>query len=234
MARKKKEECPAAPGWLISFSDLMSLLLTFFILLYAMSVLDVKKLMKFLWYFQGEKIKEYSITVAVVPPISLLQEDVAKKVKQRLKRVLPIYAYQIDSIENYVLIRLFNDIAFKQDSYILTPDAQKAIPEIAKAIKKYQNYFDNIKIVGHAFIKNKSKLPPGIKDSWDLSIKRAEVIANLLIKNGIDRKKIILEAYGDTKPIYKWKNPILQRMNDRVEIFLEVKQERPDILKEKK
>jgi len=234
MARKKKEECPAAPAWLISFSDLMSLLLTFFILLYAMTVLDIKKLMKFLWYFQGEKSLQYTKTVAVVPPISLLKEDVAKIIKKKIERVLPIYAYQIDSIGNYILIRLFNDIAFKEDSYILTKDAQKALSDISKQIKNYEKYFDNIRVVGHAVVKNKSKLPSGIKDSWDLSIKRAEVIADILIKNGINPKKIVLEAYGDKKPIYKWRNPILQRMNDRVEIFLEVKQLRPDILKEKK
>ena len=234
MARKKKEECPSAPAWLISFSDLMSLLLTFFILLYAMTVLDIKKLMKFLWYFQGEKPLEYTKTVAVIPPISMLKEDVAKIIKKKLQRVLPIYAYQIDSIENYVLIRLFNDIAFNENSYQLTPDAKKALQELAKQIKKYNKYFDEIRVVGHAFIKDKKKLPPGIKDAWDLSVKRAEVIADVLIKNGVEKKKIVLEAYGDTKPLYKWKNPILQRMNDRVEIFLDVKQLRPDLLKEDK
>ncbi|EDP73850.1 flagellar motor protein MotB [Hydrogenivirga sp. 128-5-R1-1] len=234
MARKKKEECPAAPAWLISFSDLMSLLLTFFILLYAMTVLDIKKLMKFLWYFQGERPLETTKTVAVIPPISMMKEDVAKIIKKRLERILPIYAYQIDSIENYVLIRLFNDIAFKEDSYQLTDEAKKALNEIAKKIKKYSGYFDEIRVVGHAYVKNKSKLPRGIKDAWDLSIKRAEVIADILIKNGIKKDKIVLEAYGNKKPIYRWKNPILQRMNDRVEIYLNVKQLRPDILKEKK
>ncbi len=234
MPRKKKEECPAAPAWLISFSDLMSLLLTFFILLYAMTVLDIKKLMKFLWYFQGERPLETTKTVAVIPPISMMKEDVAKIIKKRLAKILPIYAYQIDSIENYVLIRLFNDIAFKEDSYQLTKEAKKALNEVAKKIKNYEKYFDEIRVVGHAYVKNKSKLPRGIRDAWDLSIKRAEVIADILIKNGIKKEKIVLEAYGDKKPIYRWKNPILQRMNDRVEIYLNVKQLRPDILKEKK
>jgi chemotaxis protein MotB len=234
MARKKKEECPSAPAWLISFSDLMSLLLTFFILLYAMTVLDVKKLLKFLWYFQGERTLQSTKTVAVVPPISMLKEDVATIVKKRLQKVLPIYAYQIDSIDNYVLIRLFNDIAFKPDSYQLTDEAQKAIKDIVTEISKYQKDFDEIRVVGHAYIKNKYNLPKTVKDAWDLSIKRAEVIANILIQNGISKNKIVLEAYGDTKPIYRWKNPILQRMNDRVEIYLNVVQNRPDLLKNEK
>jgi len=234
MPRKKKQECPPAPGWLISFSDLMSLLLTFFILLYAMTVMDVKKLMKFLWYFQGEKPKETVKTVAVVPPISMLKEEVAKIIRERIKKILPMYAYQIDSISNYVLIRLFNDIAFYENSYKLKPEAKKALVEVARTIKEYQKPFVNIRIAGHAVVHDPEKLPPGIHDAWDLSMKRAVVIYEILKKEGVDPKKMVVEAYGDKKPIYKWKNPILQRMNDRVEIFLEVKQERPDLLKEDK
>lgn len=234
MPRRKKVECPPAPGWLISFSDLMSLLLTFFILLYAMTVVDVKKLMKFLWYFQGERQKESVKTVAVVPPISMSKEEVARIVRKRMKRILPIYAYQIDVISNYVLIRLFNDIAFYEDSYRLKPEAKKAIIEIAKEPKKYQKPFAQIRVTGHAVVHNKRKLPAGVKDAWDLSMKRALVLADILIKQGIDPKKIAIEAYGDNKPIYRWRNPILQRMNDRVEIFLEVEQKRPDLLKDEK
>ncbi len=45
MARKKKEapQAPGAPAWMATFSDLMNLLLTFFILLFSMSSVDVSK-----------------------------------------------------------------------------------------------------------------------------------------------------------------------------------------------
>lgn len=45
MAKKKKQEAPApgAPAWMATFSDLMNLLLTFFILLFSMSSVDVSK-----------------------------------------------------------------------------------------------------------------------------------------------------------------------------------------------
>ena len=43
MAKKKQQDAPAAgaPAWMASFSDLMSLLLTFFVLLFAMSETDI-------------------------------------------------------------------------------------------------------------------------------------------------------------------------------------------------
>lgn len=44
MARKKKEEAPAgSPAWMATFSDLMNLLLCFFVLLFSMSTVDAEK-----------------------------------------------------------------------------------------------------------------------------------------------------------------------------------------------
>ena len=44
MARKKTVEAPAgAPAWMATFSDLMNLLLCFFVLLFSMSTVDAEK-----------------------------------------------------------------------------------------------------------------------------------------------------------------------------------------------
>ncbi len=44
MARKKEEEAPAgSPAWMATFSDLMNLLLCFFVLLFSMSSVDAEK-----------------------------------------------------------------------------------------------------------------------------------------------------------------------------------------------
>lgn len=44
MARKKKEDVPAgSPAWMTTFSDLMNLLLCFFVLLFSMSTVDAEK-----------------------------------------------------------------------------------------------------------------------------------------------------------------------------------------------
>ena len=40
---KRKEQEDEAPLWLITFTDIMALMLTFFVLLYSMSIPEVKK-----------------------------------------------------------------------------------------------------------------------------------------------------------------------------------------------
>ncbi len=220
MARRKKEECKKAPAWLTSFSDLMSLLLTFFILLYSMSTLDITKAMKFLSYFQGEKAKTFE-KITIVKPIKVYTTDLAKKIKKLIKRLLPISGYQIVVTEQYVLVRLFNRILFKPNSFKLTPEAKKALNEIAKVIKGLPGSY-RIKVVGHTSLDEPSEVMKGVQDSWDLSIRRATAVARYLASQGVDPSKIEAVGYGNTRPLYTWRNPILQARNRRVEIYIEV------------
>ena len=44
MAKKRQEEPPkGSPAWMATFSDLMNLLLCFFVLLFSMSTVDAQK-----------------------------------------------------------------------------------------------------------------------------------------------------------------------------------------------
>lgn len=44
MAKKKQEDAPkGSPAWMATFSDLMNLLLCFFVLLFSMSTVDAQK-----------------------------------------------------------------------------------------------------------------------------------------------------------------------------------------------
>ncbi len=221
MAREKPQECPSIPGWLVSFGDLMSLLLTFFILLYAMSTVDVTKALKFLSYFQGEP--QYAPkTISVVPPIVPFTTDVVNKVRKRIEKLLPSFAYQLSVTTKYAMIRLFDDILFKDESYELSAKAKKSLAAIAKILKDLQKKEKfHIDIAG--FVSKKVAPNPklGIEDAWDLSIKRAESVALYLMQEGLDPSLFYISGYGDTRPIYTWNNPLLTRRNNRVEIYIE-------------
>ena len=53
MARERKEDPPkGAPAWQSTFSDLMNLLLCFFVLLFSMSTVDAKKMELVIQSFQ--------------------------------------------------------------------------------------------------------------------------------------------------------------------------------------
>ncbi len=54
MAKKNKHVCPAGlPGWLVTYGDMMSLLLTFFILLFSFSSVNASKFSKVVVSLKG-------------------------------------------------------------------------------------------------------------------------------------------------------------------------------------
>ena len=62
MAKRKPEDPPAgSPAWMATFSDLMNLLLCFFVLLFASSTQDAEKIMRIVNSFNPES---YSILEA--------------------------------------------------------------------------------------------------------------------------------------------------------------------------
>ncbi len=218
MAFKKKEECPKVPAWLTSFSDLMSLLLTFFILLYSMSSLDVAQLEQYLSYFQGEKAK-FTKKTSILEPIKPFPKEVAVKVKKRIKQVLPPWSYQIVVTAEFVKLRLFDKILFEENSYRLTPKAVDTIKGITDVLSKVKGDF-SIRVEGHVSPSTEVKPTPIIKDKWELSIRRATEVVKEMVRNGIDPHKLSAVGYGDSKPLYTWKQPILMQRNNRVEVYI--------------
>ncbi len=217
MAFKKKEECPKPPAWLTSFSDLMSLLLTFFILIYAMSSLDVAQLEKFISYFQPER-QMFIRKTSILPPINPPPKEVALKIKRRIQKVLPPWAFQIVITADFVKLRLFDKIFFEDGSYRLTPKAQESLKEVADVLKKLpDNTF--IRVEGHVSRIVEIK-DPYVRDKWELSLRRATEVVRFLQSQGVDPRRMAAAGFGDMRPLYTWRQPILLERNNRVEIYI--------------
>ncbi len=225
MAFNKKEECPKPPAWLTSFSDLMSLLLTFFILIYAMSSLDITQAEKFISYFQTER-KYFVRKTSIIEPISPVPKDVALKIKRRIQKVLPPWAFQIVITANFVKLRIFDKIFFEDGSYRLTEKAQKALRELAVVLKELPEDV-NIRVEGHVSQIVEIR-DPYVRDKWELSVRRATEVVRFLQSLGIDPKRLSAGGYGDTRPLYTWKQPILMERNNRVEIYITFRRLRRD------
>ncbi len=222
MAFKKKEECPKPPAWLTSFSDLMSLLLTFFILLYAMSTLEIPALEKFLSYFRKNP-ELYPKRTSIVQQVNV-PKDYAVKIKKRISEVLPPWAYQIVVSEEYLKLRIFDKIFFKDGDYRLTSKAVQTLEKLAPSLIEIEDKLSSVRIEGHVSptveVKN-----PLIRDRWELSGRRATEVLRYLERRGFPHKKLTAVAYGDTRPLYRWRQNILMERNNRVEIVIYFKKE---------
>jgi len=57
--------------------------------------------------------------------------------------------------------------------------------------------------------------------NFNISLLRANAVASALIQNGVPAERLIVDAVGDTQPLYSEAMPSGEHANRRTEIFLE-------------
>ncbi len=90
----------------------------------------------------------------------------------------------------------------------------KLEPASDEALKFVRDYLTDKKYVSTMRIEVHFRV--GTKDPQLLSEKRALAIANWLVKNGVDCKRLIAVGFGTTKPVA---NPPQAFENDRIEFY---------------
>jgi|Deesub1362B_J571_1020462.scaffolds.fasta_scaffold08497_2 chemotaxis protein MotB len=225
--RKKKGEEGGAPGWMVTYGDLMSLLLTFFVLLVSFSSIQLVEFQKAMGSLKGAlgvlKHKE-----APTPNINLDMTPMGGKKKAEFNAELNEMLDYIekegleDSIsvevtENGIAIRMMEPIMFDLGKADLKPRVFPLLNKIAEMARAWPNM---IRIEGHT-----DDLPihtPEFPSNWELSAIRAiNVIHYFEDVCGIDPKKLYYLGYGENKPLVPNTSPENRAKNRRVEIYFE-------------
>ncbi|WP_281950861.1 OmpA/MotB family protein [Nitrosophilus kaiyonis] len=230
MARKKKEECPSVPGWLVSFGDLMSLLLTFFILLYSMSTISLEKFYQSIrglteafggrtlqnkeTIIQGKKV---NLNFPMYPKIKK-KKAVQKKLND-IKQMLENAGFKAEVVSHgsTITLRLFSDKIFPPGKDIPYKDV---IPYIMTFCEKLKDSSLPLIIVGHTDntpIKSKR-----FSNNLELSASRAVNILRMFIKCGYDEKALAAEGRGEFEPIVPNDTPQNRAKNRRIEFVIDL------------
>jgi len=215
--RNRKKECPQLPVWMLTFSDLMSLLLTFFVLLYAMSALNIQTFSKWLSFFQGGGNILPPASV-IPPPIPVRIGKLALKAQKVLAQIDGYSAFQVIVSRNEIIIQFPYGVNFDMGDYHLREPFKKALARLVPILNSIKGKY-KVEVQGFTSPLEKPKYP-WIKDNWILSAKRATEVVRYLIAKGFDRKKLVAEAYDSLKPVYTGSNKELESKNARVELHI--------------
>lgn len=224
MAKDKCPECPKClPGWLVQFGDLMSLLLTFFILLLSMAVMDkqkveeyfdiMKKAMGFIdastdveTQSDAYSTKDSSSSDSQESSESSESsfENSVQEVSQMVEELnsnqnIESQEISIEKGKNEFTLDIPSTIMFEDGQYELTNQSAKIfISKIARVIRTMPQTF-NIEIIGHTDTNRviSDKIP---RDAWDISALRSISVVKELIKNKIDPATLKVSAYGSYHP----------------------------------
>ncbi|MFQ5489164.1 MAG: flagellar motor protein MotB [Phycisphaerae bacterium] len=229
MARKAEDKAPeGAPDWMVTYGDMMTLLLCFFVLLLAMS--EIKKDERFRQVASSIRSAfGYDSTVEIAPGDV---DPVNSIVRQLQTIIVPPYKNQegdaedvgiegrvqkITDVRDGIEIVVGGRVTFDRFSAVLKPVAQERLAQVAELIRG-----KNTKIIvrGHA---TRQPLPAEslFADPLELSFARAKAVAWALEQHGVRGQRIRLEAVGDREPLNRQAYSDERRaINRRVEIIV--------------
>lgn len=214
--------------WLLTYADLITLLMIFFIVMYAISSINVQKfgqLAQSLGLALGGKNMIADGTGKIVGTVSHVFEPSTEEGKlEDLKGEIDKYLKK-NGLENSVVtmidekglsVRLKDSILFDSGKAEIKPKYRDKIVKIGQILSKTDSY---IRVEGHT--DNVPIYSREFKSNWQLSAIRATNVAELLIdQSGIKADKIAAVGYGEFRPIADNSTEEGKSKNRRVEIIL--------------
>lgn len=221
-----------APRWVVTFGDLMSLLLCFFVLLLSFSELDRQKYKQVAGSLERAFGVQRQTKVMEVPKGMKMiakdfdQELIATRIKDQIGKELDevISSHlsdikdqiEIDGSDEEVVIRLMGESTFDSGKAVIRPQMKPLLKKVAELIRGNTN---DIIIAGHT--DNVPILRGPYKTNLRLSTARASAVAEYIIsRSKINPRRISTMGFGEYRPIDTNETPEGRQKNRRVEIIL--------------
>ncbi|MDI3257875.1 MAG: OmpA family protein [Kyrpidia sp.] len=234
--------------WLITYSDLITLLMIFFVVMYTMSKVDMYKFINLsaslsqALYNQNQiQLKGLGTTGLIAAPPSAGPPSSAPPSPDYLKtpeqvaeeRQLAQIKLQLESFIQQqgvagqvvvqdkprgLLISLRDVILFDTGRADLKPEARKLLDGILPFLTKVDN---PLEIEGHT--DNRPIHTAQFPSNWELSTARALTVLEYLQSKGVDPHRLSATGYGEWRPVASNDDPAGQALNRRVNITIERK-----------
>ena len=230
--KKKSDAAPGAPAWMVTYSDLVTLLLTFFVLLMSMANLDPVRFTE-----ASSSLKdafgvharpahvEFAIPILPAPPKTKylpVPTEMTTKIYRELKTKIDklelgkdMEAVQQDS--DTIILRVNDTVLFEPGDPNISPQSYPTLRRVADIIRPLPM---TLRIEGHTddHLVDQSPLT-----NWDLSISRAVSVARFFEQGSLlplDRMSAI--GYGSDRPIVPNTSEENRALNRRVDFVLHV------------
>ena len=227
----KEDECPEGlPGWLATFGDLMSLLLTFFVLLLSFSSMEEVKFQSAMGSLRGalgvfESKTEMTQPIRITLPLvrgSVRQSQNIRKATQNLEKTLSDEGLEGDvsltGTSTGLVISIRAPVLYDVGRAELKPEIRNVLLHLGEVLRLLPN---QVVVQGHTDnvpIRN----PNGeYASNWELSYQRAvEVVRFLIIDAFVLPTRLGAEGYGEYRPIASNDTPEGRAKNRRVELHI--------------
>lgn len=215
-------EAPSAPFWMTTFSDMVTLLLVFFVLIVSMSSVQVEKFKQALSYFQGQTGVLKNEAMVPNTPTKTPEREVKNAEKYRefianLKEKNLADKVQVNLSEQGLHVIITDSLMFRSGEAELINPSRTILRLLSQAIT---DDVKSIVVEGHTDTQpiNTTAFP----SNWELSAARAASVIRFLQnqENSRPPDKYVAIGYGEHHPKVSNTSAEGRAKNRRVEILL--------------
>ncbi len=233
MAKKKRKKiCGEMAPWMITFSDVMTLMLTFFVLLVSMAKVDEHRKMVVLgsiigtfgWGESTDPMSTQKSNSTVDPGVIEGEADL-----QMLKPMLWEDGENDLNFESNHFVQVFSinsELLYQPGSTELSQSGMEFLDKIVPVIKNVQY---PLLIAGHtSSLRDELRADYQYTDAetlpspaWKISLYRALGVYRYLLAAGVEATRLSVESFGSFHPHYSGNDPNERDKNRRVDIVLD-------------
>ena len=221
-----------SPGWMVTFADMMSLLLCLFILILSFAKIDSTQFRKNAGPINQAFGVSKTPTDMIAPPTPNIitlnpfktdprtseENRVLLEIKQKMAKEILASMIDLEVKDNMVIIRFPGSAAFASGTADL---ATVFLPTLAKIGEVLKGTKGRVVISGHT-----DDIPIATeryRSNWDLSAARSVSVAHYMLNDeGISPQRITVQGAAESQPLVPNNSPENRARNRRVEIALEI------------
>lgn len=230
MAKRKSESHrkPNHERWLITYADLITLLMVFFIVMYAMSNVNAQKYQALASSLKSgfnqnsgtnmiTNYKGESILNAMDKKIKEDQalKEVQKKVMEYAKKNNLDESIRLTLNERGLVISMIDNVLFNSGEAQLTIQARSILDHVVNIIDVLPN---NILVEGHT--DNVPISTERFPSNWELSTSRATEVVEFLVHRNISPRRLSAAGYSEYHPVVPNDSDENRALNRRVDIVI--------------
>jgi len=200
--------------WLITLSDLLLLLVIFFVILFSMELQKHSPKLSPPVKSKGISIEEKTGATGTDPSSLSKSASIEKDLADLLNREKTRQDVTVKRVADLVTLTFSEGMVFDPGYARLKPSGQATLEKVATFIK--ERPYLTMEVQGHTDDKpiRNTRYP----SNWELSVDRATQVAKTLIGLGINPSQLSVKGFGEYHPLYPNDSDENRLKNRRVEI----------------
>jgi len=185
------DEAEEDQEWLLTYSDMITLLLAFFAMLIAVSQTDIA-----LWEQMKQGMRsDVAGKEKVETPLAEIKIDLDSLLLE--ERNQGLVGIVLD--KNGIVLSFNSSSLYSSGEAILLPSGERIITKVTQALNALGYYQFRVDVEGHT--DNVPINTPRFPSNWELSVARASEVVKFFIREGVDADRLKASGYADTKPV---------------------------------